>query len=206
MKKVISYICLAGLCTFLLSCENKSKSKEDKVVEDAVKEIKVVEDASSSSFGSRYNYDVVNELYKELLKEDKALTDLEAGTNELLEKKKDTDESFNRYDSKSQNYYHSAQSHLNSLRDSVLKQKYSSLILKSQEKYSYKVADLLKIIASSNLKTLQIEDLRKILKLTTTLAYIEKYQDKAKPDKEPFNDINKELRNKEAEIQKKIIK
>lgn len=205
MKKVISYPFLVGLCGFLFSCESEPKSKEAKIVEDAAKEVKVVEDVSSS-FGSRYDHDIVNDLYKQLLKEDKELTELEVTTNELLEKENDVEDVFKHYNSRSTDYYLSAQNHINSISDSLLKQKYTDLILKSQTNYKFKIRDLEKIINSNDLKVLQIEDLRHILKLTTTLAFLEKYQDKAKPDKKPFNDVNKELNAKAAEIQKKIVR
>src|SRR6218665_211950 len=110
MKKVITYACLAVLGIFFFSCENKSKSKEDKVVEN-IKEIEIVEDASSSSFDIRssYNRDIINDLYKEVLKENKALAELERTTDELLEKESDAEGIFKHYNSRNESYYRSAQ-------------------------------------------------------------------------------------------------
>ncbi len=197
MKTFISYLLLAFICSFLLSCESETKPAEVKIVEKA--------DSGSSSLRSR-SPDSVDDLYKELLKEDKKLAELEKSTDALLEKKIDIEKPFQDYNNRNEDFYSSAKGHLNSIRDSVLKQKYSDFIEKSLKNYTLKSDDLRKIIETNKGTVLRLEDLRIALKLIETLTFMEKYQEKAIPDKKPLEDINKELGDKEAKIQQKIRK
>lgn len=196
MKTFISYLLLAAICSFLLNCKSETKPAE----------VKIVEKADSNDFIESRSSDSVDGLYKELLKENKALADLEKSTNALLEKKTDVEKPFQDYNSRNEDYYTSAKRHLNSIRDSVLKQKYIDFIEKSLKNYTLKSGDLRKIIEANKATVLRLEDLRIALKLTETLAFMEKYQDKAIPDKKPLEDINNELGDKAAKIQQKIRK
>lgn len=199
MQKLSYYICLAVLYSFS-GCQNSSETN------NPANEIAIVEEAANSvSFGSR-SHDSVEDLYDEILKRDKNLVDLESTTDKLLDENRDTEKIFEKYNFKSENYYLAAQKHVDAIKDSLVRQKYENLILKSSMTYKHKIKDLTDIIDSNQLKVLSINDLRIILKLTTTLAAIEQYQDKAKPDKKIFDSLNKKLSIKEAEIQQKILK
>jgi hypothetical protein len=198
MKKVISYLCLVGLCTFLFSCESESKPQEVDVIE------KAIEASDNYDSYSRSYHTMINKIYEEILKTDTALSNLEESTNRLLLDKNELEKPFKLYDERNTTYYKDANELLNDFTDSLLKQKYRALIQNSQANYSNKTQELRNIINSNDLKTQKITELRAILKLTKTLPFIEKYQDKAKPDKDTLIGIDKELNNKIDEIQKFI--
>lgn len=198
MKKLISFAWFAILCPFLLSCENESKSQEVEVVEKAIEIAEPYE-----SYGS--NPDILNTIYEEILKTYTALARLDGSIYFLLREKQVTlEKPFKLYNEKNNLYYENADALLNNFSDSLLKQKYAAMIQKSLENYHNKTKDLKDIIDSHDLKAKKIEELSSILKLTKTLVYIEKYQDKAKPNKDALLTIDNELDNKIKEISKFI--
>ncbi|RYU95253.1 hypothetical protein [Emticicia agri] len=114
MKKVISYTCLAVLCTFMLSCESESKPEDVKVVEKAIEETDVYERYGSSP-------DILGNIYEELLKTDTVLAKLEGTTNLLLWEKDRLEKPFKLYDRKNNIYYENAKAVVENINDSLLK-------------------------------------------------------------------------------------
>ncbi|HEY1054904.1 MAG TPA: hypothetical protein VGE24_07200, partial [Emticicia sp.] len=149
MKKVISYVCLAGLCVFLFSCESESKSQEVDIIEKAIE---------SSDTEARYGStpDVLNKIYEELLKKDTTLAKLDGTIDLLIYEKDRLEKPFKSYDEKNTVYYDNANALLNSFSDSVLKQKYAAIIQKSLENYHNKTKDLRDVINEHDLKTKKI--------------------------------------------------
>lgn len=199
MKKVISYACLAVLSSFLSGCENKSKPQEAQIIEKAIVDF----DKSYDSYSSSPN--ILYKIYEEILKTDTTLSKLEESTDKLLfQKKYNLERPFKSYDMKNNAYYEDANDLLNSFSDSLLKQKYAAIIQKSLENYRSKSKNLRNIVDNHDLKVKKIKELKAILKLTKTLVYIEKYQNKAKPDKDTLFILDKELDDKIKEMQKFI--
>jgi hypothetical protein len=186
------------LCYFLVSCESEPKSKEAEIVEKAIVDAEPYERYGSSP-------DILNNIYEEILKTDTTLSRLDGSVYFLLrDKQVALEKPFKLYDQKNNLYYENAYDLLSSFSDSLLKQKYATMIQKSLENYHEKTKDLRDIINNHDLKAKKIEELRSILRLTKTLVYIERYQDKSKPNKDTLLTIDKELDNKIKELQKFI--
>jgi hypothetical protein len=138
-----------------------------------------------------YTDDIVDELYKELLDKNKPLSDLEDGIEKLKDNSRDSAAGFNTFDTRNNSYYNSTAAHLGSIKDSVLKEKIKQLIDNSLSKYKSKIATHNNLLSTINNKNLTLDDLHVVLKLTKTLAMMEKYQSGEMPSAKPLEDINK---------------
>lgn len=188
-------MCFVALCILLAGCENKSKPQEDKIIDEAIE----IAESNYDSYSS--GYDMVEKIYAEILKTDTALAQLEDSTNALLNKYYKLEKPFKSFDKKNNAYYTDAIGHLNNVNDSLLRQKYRALIKKSQTNYLAQTQEINSIINDNEIKKIKIQDLRTILKLTKTLPYIEKYQQKNKFNKDTLLGFDKELDRKFNEIQ-----
>lgn len=131
--------------------------------------------------------DLIEDLFQELVDKSPELKNLE---NELKElKTRDTNDIFYNYNEKSEDYYASASRHINSIQDSVMKQKMLNLITKSEEKYSTQKSDLENLTKTINQKKMEIKDYHNALKIVLTIPLIEQYQKQHLPNKAPFEKL-----------------
>lgn len=131
--------------------------------------------------------DLIEDLFQELVDKSPELKNLE---NELKElKTRDTNDIFYNYNEKSEDYYASANRHINSIQDSVMKQKMLNLITKSEEKYSTQKSDLENLTKTINQKKMEIKDYHNALKIVLTIPLIEQYQKQHLPNKAPFEKL-----------------
>lgn len=195
MNKKLGCICFVTLCLLISGCENESKPQEDKIIDEAIE----IAESNYDSYSS--GYDMVEKIYAEILKTDTALAQLEDSTNALLNKHHRLEKPFKSFDKKNNTYYTDAIGHLDNVNDSLLRQKYRALIMKSQANYVAQTQEINNIINDNELRRIKIKDLKIILKLTKTLPYIEKYQQKTKFNKDTLLGIDKELDSKLNQIQ-----
>jgi uncharacterized protein YdiU (UPF0061 family) len=168
-KILISIILVLALA----SCSNNRT--EDKPKQETPK---ALEDKSSSyEIVSKRGYDdLVESLYSELVSKNIDLKKLEDKIDELNTSKKDTTNSFDKFNEKNQSYFSAAKTHTGEIKDSLLREKMRNLIANNLTKYNARIAkhnELLKIIETKNVT---IADLHNILKIVKTLPLIEKYQ------------------------------
>lgn len=126
-------------------------------------------------------------MYQELVDKSPELKVLEDELHEL--NTRDTTDIFYNYDQKSHRYYISAESHINTIHDSVMKKKMMDLIHKSSEKYSAQKAELESLIETINKKRSEINDYHSALKIVLTIPLIEQYQKQHRPDKSQFEKL-----------------
>ena len=131
--------------------------------------------------------DLVEDLYQELVDKSPELKALESDLSEV--NTRDTIDIFFNYTQKSDNYYNSADSHIDVIRDSLMKQKMINLITKSNDKYISQKAELLSLIKTINLKRSEINDYHNVLKIVLTIPLIEQYQKQHLPNKSPFEKL-----------------
>jgi len=174
----------------LYSCDNsriqdKHQNETPKALEDK---------SSSFEFISKRSYDdILESLYKELADKTPELKRLEKEIDILADSKADSAELFTIYDGKNQSYYRSANSHIEQIKDTVLKERMKLLIENSLTKYNSSVSnhnDILKFIDS---KYVSLNDLYLILKITRTLPLIDKYQKDNLPSTKPLEGYSKQL-------------
>ncbi|HEX2607493.1 MAG TPA: hypothetical protein VHK91_08940 [Flavisolibacter sp.] len=147
---------------------------------------------------SAYSYkrgpsDLVDALYQEEANQSKDLTEIEALLEEAFASKSDSLETFDTYTSQNTAYYLSAHEHMNSMKDSLLRQRMSQLVEANRAAYLTRVAELHALNEGIDQKREQIDDLHQALKLTTTLAIISKFQKESLPDARPLKNYGKTL-------------
>ena len=167
------------ILTIFISCNNSEK-KEDK---QQVQEIpKALQEKNSFETISKRDYgDLIENLYSELVEKTPELKDLEITIENTFSSSSDSMEVYNMFNQKNKSYYKSANYHLKQISDSVLKNKIKDIITVSLTKYNSKVSQHTELIKSIDKKTSTLNDLHEILKITTSLSIIEKYQDENLP-------------------------
>ncbi len=184
-------ICLAIVH---FSCNNQKPVEREKQQAETPKALQADNGSGSEvSFLSkkRYEDDLVEQLYDELLKKNKQLADLENNISQLKENSKDSAVAFNAFDNKNNSYYTAANGHLDAIKDSAIKQRISLLISNSLSKYKNTITVHQSLLDVINKKDLRLDDLHVVLKLTQTLAMIEKYQSVSLPSTKPLEAVSK---------------
>jgi hypothetical protein len=160
------------LALVLVSCSNNRTQLKPKEQTP-----EVLEDKASYALVSKRGYDdLVEKLYNELVSNDKDLKVLEDKIDKLNESKRDTMALFNKFDSKNQSYFTSANNHVSQIKDSIVRDKIKSLVASQLAKYNSQISahsELIKIIEA---KQITISDLHNSLKIVRTLSLIDKYQ------------------------------
>lgn len=161
----------------LLSC-SENKSRQAPTVENAV------DNAESSVSGAikkntRYSSregNLVHEIYQELIKNDKALQDLD---KRIAVINQETEDAMTEYDDviqKSETYYNDATALSNSVTDSVTKKQIEKEIKASSEKYDVKTQTIRDLIVKIKANRTTVHDQYLVFKIRKTLPEIEKYQ------------------------------
>ncbi|MBF4463916.1 hypothetical protein [Flavobacterium sp. LC2016-12] len=165
----------------LISC------RENETTQRSNEEPKAFEETSIEIGRFRKGGDLVEDLYQELVDKSPELKALENELSEL--NPRDTTNLFYTYDQKSDDYYNSVESHINGIRDSVMKQKMINLITKSQDKYVTQKADIENLVNTINKKRSEITNYHTALKIILTIPLIEEYQKQHLPKKSPFEKV-----------------
>lgn len=188
MKKQI--ITAAFILATLASC-NSSRKQENPEPETP----KALEDKSTSyEIVSKRGYDdLVESLYNELTDKTPELKKLEDKIDDLHKSKNDSTELFDKYNQKNQLYFSSANSHLERITDSLLRDKMKLLIAGSLAKYNSLISRHTDLLKSIDAKNLTLNDLHVILKITKTIPLIEKYQKDKLPSAKSLQGFSKQL-------------
>jgi hypothetical protein len=187
MKKKL----LAGLIFLTFSsCDNLPK--EDKTKHETPNALKE-EGSAPESFVKRNNEDMIESLYNELVTKTPELKALEKNIESLSGEKNDSNDLYKKFNDKNQEYFGSANSNVEKIYDSVLKQKIRLLIFNSLAKYNTKISKHEDLLKSIDLKTVTLNDLHNFLKISTTLPLIEKYQNENLPTTKPLENVSQHL-------------
>jgi uncharacterized protein YdiU (UPF0061 family) len=185
------FILLSSLAVLSLSCTGKKEPPgSNQAVPEALQDDKRSETGFFKSSSRHQN--IIEELYEELVAENPSLQDLEKNIQDVKISKQDSARAFAEFDQKNNNYYNTTEQYINSIADTALKQNIRTLISRSIEKYNFQVQPnkaLLEIIGNKDIK---LSDLHKVLKLTKTVAVMEKYQQSSQPSVHPLQVVNRE--------------
>jgi cell shape-determining protein MreC len=149
--------------------------------------------ASYISKGKRGYGDLVNELYEELKAQNPSLQQLEKNIDRVKTEKEDSSEAFNEYNQKSNDYYSSANRHLESIKDTTTRERIKALILASMSRYESMASANKDLLVLLNRKDITLDDLYTAMKLTRTMEMIEKFQRQNLPSTKPLEKVNKEF-------------
>lgn len=179
MKKILF---TATLALSLLSCgENKPQNKP--IIENAVDHAESSLSSISKSGYSRGG-NLVNNIYDELLKNDKTLQDLDERIAEINNKTNTVLSEYNTIIDKSENYYNDAKNLSHSITDSAAKKEIEKEIQSSADKYNLKNQAIKDLFKKAKANQSAIYEQYIIFKIRKTLPEIEKYQNAhpLKPD------------------------
>jgi len=169
MKKLTLSILVIATMIFI-GCGRKSNDSEKgtpKALLDDVSEIK--------SYRSSSN-DLVEELYKELVEKSQELKNLEDSIQSINPQIDKAVADYSKYDSKSKDYYRSANSHADQISDSLLKTKIQGIISASNNQYTSRNSELNSLQDMISRNNASIGDYHAVLKIILTLPIIETYQ------------------------------
>jgi len=184
------------------SCVNSTKPKlPEKEIPGALTEQR----GSFDIVSKRGSDDLVESLYNELSEETPALKDLELKINNLRKSEIDSIGAFNEFDGKNKAFYNSANNHLERIKDAVLKENIRELIESSLNKYNADIQPYNDLLHSIDQKTVKLNDLHTILKITQTLPIIKKYQTANRPDLQTLKGYSRQL-DKTIQIADTLIK
>jgi len=151
MKLLLSFFIL-----LLISCsQNKPAPQQQNNVPKALE----AKSADFSVVSKRYDNDIVQSLYAELLKEDKDLSKFEDGIEKTNSDKPDSLEYFHSFVDKNSSYYSSADRYLSSIKDSVLKNRIKQILAESNNRFESGLAQHKNLIQQIETKANQPSDL-----------------------------------------------
>ena len=177
--QLMKYFTFLLLLFFLFSCKEKEeyKPQKSKGIPNALQERSVEVNRLKQK-----DTDLVEVLYNELLDKDPSLKQLENEINKLLENQQDSLKVFTLYNNNNKEYYAIYQKHLDDIKDSVLRRQVKKILDSSMRAYKKKFIEHQKVFDSTSDMYNALSDLHWILKLSKTLAVMEKYQDENLPD------------------------
>lgn len=174
MKKILL---ASALALSLLSCR-ENKSRQAPVVENAVDnaESSVSETIKKNTRYSSREGNLVHEIYQELIKNDKALLDLDTRIENIQKETENVLSEYTDIIDKSETYYNDATVLSSSITDSTIKKQIEKEIKASSEKYDIKTQTIRDLIAKIKANRTTLHDQYLVFKIRKTLPEIEKYQ------------------------------
>lgn len=182
-KRTLSLFVIATM--IFIGCGRKSNESEKgipKALLDDASEIK--------SYRSSSN-DLVEELYKELVEKSQELKNLEDSIQSIDPQVDKAKTGYSKYDSKSKDYYRSANLHADQISDSLLKKKIQGIITASNNRYTSRNSELSSLQDMISRNNASIGDYHAVLKIILTLPIIETYQKGNIPNPQEFKRLIK---------------
>jgi formyltetrahydrofolate synthetase len=139
--------------------------------------------------------DLVEELYRQAVKQTDNLESIEDGIDKFYKKKNEAVEKYNSFIAYNNRYYEDAKSNAAAITEAATKQKAMDIIQKSEENYQKKMADWKTSIAALNANEKELNDLHALLEIMITAPLIEKYQTTGFPDNSKLKEANSDLLN-----------
>jgi hypothetical protein len=203
MKKILLPIFLL----VLISCSSRKETKTTPQA-DVPKALQDNKESNLISISKRKSYDrdLVEELYKEKMRSTPALQEIETLTDKLNDAENDSLEIYNDFKAKNQQYYSSASSHLNLIKDSSLKKEIENVIEKSTLAYNNKISGFEDLTTILNKKIGSADDRHSALMILISLGMMKEYQEKNMPSSKPIesviNDYNRLIQKMDSVINK----
>lgn len=169
MKKILFASVMA---LSLLSCR-ESKAGNAPIVENAVDNAK---SSVSSSLESYRGENLIDQIYSELIKDDKNLKALDDKVQKNIEETEKVLDVYDKILSMSESYYQQAGYKTKSITDSLMKKQIEAEVKISADQYNLKTGNIKALIAQINKNNETLNNLYVAFKIRKTLLEIEKYQ------------------------------
>ena len=197
----VFYTCIVVI--FLFSCKNKSVSppKNEKATPKELQE-----NEYDYSLSKRSQNDIVTSLYNGLADTTESLKKLEKEIDAIYEGKADSLEAIMNYKNQNSNFYTSAESHLNQVKDSVLRERILQHIKNSIAKYNGLKSSHEGLLDGINSKDQPISDLHTVLRVLSTVPIMERYQKDHLPTQLPLKNLNNDMNGVINKLDKEVKK
>jgi hypothetical protein len=194
--------CIVVICLFLFSaCKNNRRDAENIQIPEAMQESK-----KSTIMYKRVNDDMVNSIYNNLLEKSPELKTLDDQVSNLRDERLDSASALLAYIEKNNEYYYSAEEHVKSISDSLLRKQILNILNTSRKKSDSSIISHHNLLGSIDNTIKQITDQREGLKVLLSLPVIEEYQKLNLPSKKPLEELNKKTRDLKTKMDSVIRK
>ena len=170
MRHIISFL----LIIIFLSCKQETAHKEQPA--ETPKALQENKKASIMEYSKRGNDDLVDDLYDEKLDELPELKTLDKKFNDLNKNKIDSLAVFHKFDVKNNDYYRSADAHLNRVQDSFLKNELRVFFENNKTAYANSISRLKNLEDQIDKQYMAAIDRRVALKLFVTLNMMNEFR------------------------------
>ena len=170
MRHIISFL----LIFIFLSCKQQTTYKEQPT--ETPKALQENKETSMIEYSKRRNDDLVDDLYDEKLDELPELKTLDKKFNDLNKNKIDSLAVFHKFDVKNNDYYRSADAHLNRVQDSFLKNELRVFFENNKTAYANSISRLKNLEGQVDKQYISSLDRRIALKLLITLNMMNEFR------------------------------
>jgi molybdopterin converting factor small subunit len=137
--------------------------------------------------------DLVEELYREAIKQNDNLEAIEDDIEKFYKSKTEALEKYNSFLAYNNRYYSDARSKVAAISEAATKQKAYDLISKSEANYHAKIARWQQATSVLIASEKELDELHGLLKIMTTESMIQKFQGSSFPDDGKLKEANMEL-------------
>jgi hypothetical protein len=191
MKKNILFT-IIGLS--IISCTNDKGTAEQQIPNEQTPEVLNDErKLDISSYSKRYGTDIIQELFGEAVKNDKALKSVTSKLEQVKELKSDSLEAYQTYMRYNQNYWNALTQHSNQLGDSTLKIELLNLIATLKDKQTNRTSSLDKLVVEIDSTERTLNDLEVLMKIMVTIPMMYNYQRNELPNIQTLESVKQAL-------------
>jgi hypothetical protein len=183
------------ISVFIISCgDTRNKNDVQEIFGEEPADVKILPEELMNSGGYDRKYqDIIENLFSEELKNDESLQSLYIDINAINELTADSTESTRKFLDLNHRYFRTAEDHVLSLHDSLLRNKVMSIFQKEKSKYNALVDPHAFYLEEIKNRKLILEDRKNLLRLFITLPLMKKYQDEKLPNVEQLINIKKDI-------------
>jgi len=182
MKKIIYSLILLLI---LISCEGNSRdhlNNTANIEEDLSEVINDDWDINSMISSKRYENDIIDNMYKNIKKNDDEIKLLHSKIENILLEKNQEVNLYHNYNNKITSYYSSANNILSQINNKELSELLSSIISKSETNYNREIQLIRDEIDNLAIEESDLNDYVNTLKVIKTIGFIEAYEEQEKSD------------------------
>lgn len=192
MRKFQNAFFVYVVLTIQISCNGPTMVRPPKT-EQKEETPKALQENSLDVVSKSYRTnDLVQELFQELVEKNETLKKLEESISNCQSKPSSVKQDFETYNSKSTNFYNSAENCAANISDSQTKKLILKFISNSELNYQNGTNDFKNLIDQISKNGTKMEDKHNILKIVLTMAEMEKYQKSSRPSKKPLQELIQE--------------
>ena len=187
---------------FFISCSNnRAKTGQQNPDEQTPGVLMDERRHDTSSFRKRHSQDIIQELFEEAIKNDKALKTVASRLERVYELKLDSLAAYQDYMSNNQGYWYALYRYSNLIRDSTLKRELTGFIETLEDKHENRTEPLNSLIADIDSIERKLRDLEILMKIVVTKPMMSNYQRNEYPNIKTLESVKQALNSSIEEVE-----